>query len=51
MYAFEDASTSEKVDKWLDGIGYYRKYIGYDDSCLFRAAAEQVSEKFCLAKG
>lgn len=31
-----------EIDSWLDSMGYYRKNIAYDETCLFRAAAEQV---------
>lgn len=30
------------VDAWLDKLGYYRKNIAFDETCLFRAIAEQV---------
>lgn len=30
------------VDSWLDSLGYYRKNVAYDETCLFRAASEQV---------
>lgn len=32
------------VDAWLDNLGYYRKNIAYDETCLFRAASEQVKQ-------
>lgn len=31
------------VDNWLDALGLYRKNIAYDETCLFRAASEQVN--------
>ncbi|XP_018327502.1 protein ovarian tumor locus-like isoform X2 [Agrilus planipennis] len=30
------------VDNWLDTLGYYRKNIAYDETCLFRAVSEQL---------
>lgn len=33
------------VDAWLDTLGYYRKNIAFDETCLFRATAEQVINK------
>ncbi|KAF5307316.1 hypothetical protein FQR65_LT07032 [Abscondita terminalis] len=30
------------VDAWLDSLGYYRKNVAYDETCLFRAVAEQL---------
>lgn len=30
------------VDAWLDTLGYYRKNVAYDETCLFRAISEQV---------
>jgi len=30
------------VDTWLDSLGYYRKNVAYDETCLFRAIAEQL---------
>lgn len=32
------------VDNWLDILGYYRKNVAYDETCLFRAISEQVSK-------
>lgn len=32
-----------EVDNWLDTLGYYRKNVAYDETCLFRAVSEQVS--------
>lgn len=34
------------VDSWLDSLGYYRKNVAYDETCLFRAVAEQVRDDF-----
>lgn len=38
-----------EVDNWLEVLGYYRKNVAYDETCLFRAVSEQVSQifKFC----
>lgn len=30
------------VDNWLEALGYYRKNVAYDETCLFRAVSEQV---------
>lgn len=30
------------IDTWLDTLGYFRKNIAFDETCLFRAVAEQV---------
>ncbi|KAI4458993.1 otu domain containing protein [Holotrichia oblita] len=30
------------VDAWLDTLGYYRKNVAYDETCLFRAISEQL---------
>lgn len=30
------------VDEWLDTLGYYRKNVAYDETCLFRAVSEQL---------
>lgn len=30
------------IDSWLDSLGFYRKNIAYDETCLFRTVAEQV---------
>ncbi|GJQ74236.1 hypothetical protein Trydic_g19142 [Trypoxylus dichotomus] len=30
------------VDAWLDTLGYYRKNVAYDETCLFRALSEQM---------
>ncbi|KAK4881481.1 hypothetical protein RN001_004800 [Aquatica leii] len=30
------------VDAWLDSLGYYRKNVAYDETCLFRAVSEQL---------
>lgn len=32
-----------ELDNWLDILGYYRKNVAYDETCLFRAVSEQVS--------
>ena len=32
------------IDSWLENIGYYRKTVAYDETCLFRAISEQVTE-------
>lgn len=32
-----------EIDNWLDSLGYYRKNVAYDETCLFRAVSEQVS--------
>lgn len=34
------------VDNWLDTLGYYRKNVAYDETCLFRSVSEQVSYFF-----
>lgn len=31
-----------EIDLWLDNMGYYRKNVAYDETCLFRAVSEQV---------
>ncbi|CAH0552570.1 unnamed protein product [Brassicogethes aeneus] len=30
------------VDSWLDTLGFYRKNVAYDETCLFRAVSEQL---------
>ncbi|KAB0801768.1 hypothetical protein PPYR_03954 [Photinus pyralis] len=30
------------IDSWLDSLGFYRKNVAYDETCLFRAVAEQL---------
>lgn len=30
------------VDNWLEALGYYRKNVAYDETCLFRAVSEQL---------
>ncbi|KAK5649803.1 hypothetical protein RI129_000832 [Pyrocoelia pectoralis] len=30
------------IDSWLDSLGYYRKNVAYDETCLFRSVAEQL---------
>lgn len=30
------------IDAWLAALGYFRKNIAFDETCLFRAVAEQV---------
>ncbi|KAF5278669.1 hypothetical protein FQA39_LY00711 [Lamprigera yunnana] len=30
------------IDAWLDSLGYYRKNVAYDETCLFRAVSEQL---------
>ncbi|XP_019880683.2 OTU domain-containing protein 4 [Aethina tumida] len=30
------------LDNWLDNLGYYRKNVAYDETCLFRAVSEQL---------
>lgn len=36
------ARNLTEVDNWLDNLGYYRKNVAYDETCLFRAVSEQV---------
>lgn len=31
-----------EIDAWLETMGYYRKNVAYDETCLFRAISEQV---------
>ncbi|KAF2904833.1 hypothetical protein ILUMI_01339 [Ignelater luminosus] len=30
------------ADFWLESLGYYRKNVAYDETCLFRAVSEQL---------
>ncbi|XP_065169785.1 protein ovarian tumor locus-like isoform X2 [Atheta coriaria] len=30
------------VDEWLETLGYYRKNVAYDETCLFRSISEQL---------
>ncbi|XP_050298232.1 putative bifunctional UDP-N-acetylglucosamine transferase and deubiquitinase ALG13 isoform X1 [Anthonomus grandis grandis] len=30
------------VDTWLENLGYYRKNVAYDETCMFRTVSEQL---------
>ncbi|CAH1130726.1 unnamed protein product [Ceutorhynchus assimilis] len=36
------AKGSGAVDNWLEKLDLYRKNVAYDETCLFRAASEQI---------
>lgn len=37
-----DRTHESRMDEYLRSLGFYRKKIAKDGSCLFRAVAEQV---------
>ncbi|PWA24015.1 hypothetical protein CCH79_00018629 [Gambusia affinis] len=42
MQSNEERNAEKQMDNYLKGIGFHRKKIAKDGSCLFRAVAEQV---------
>lgn len=45
MQGSEERGVEKRMDDYLKSLGYQRKKIAKDGSCLFRAVAEQV-ERF-----
>lgn len=41
----DEKSVEKCMDEYLKSIGFHRKKIAKDGSCLFRAVAEQVKWK------
>lgn len=39
-----DRTHESRMDEYLRSLGFYRKKIAKDGSCLFRAVAEQVRQ-------
>lgn len=42
MGKYKKSKNPSEIDSWLETIGYYRKNVAYDETCLFRAVSEQV---------
>lgn len=42
MGKYKKSKNPSEIDAWLDTLGYYRKNVAYDETCLFRAISEQV---------
>lgn len=42
MGKYKKSKNPSEIDSWLDTMGYYRKNVAYDETCLFRAISEQV---------
>lgn len=40
--SYRKVKNSGEIDCWLEELGFYRKNVAYDETCLFRAIAEQV---------
>lgn len=43
MQSSEERNAEKLMDNYLKSIGFHRKKIAKDGSCLFRAVAEQVN--------
>lgn len=43
MESQEERNAEKLMDSYLKSIGFQRKKVAKDGSCLFRAVAEQVS--------
>lgn len=48
MGKYKRSKNPSEIDSWLDTMGYYRKNVAYDETCLFRAVSEQVPSNFVV---